>query len=333
MFTVNTSGLAILFCILTMIGWGSWANTQKLAGKERWPFELFYWDYSLGVALAGLLFFATLGMTGSQGMPAFANLAAASGKPIAHAIAAGALFNLANILLVAAIDAAGMAVAFPVGIGLALVIGTAASYIETPKGNLPFLSAGVGLILVAMLLSAAAHRRVSHGDRAGQRNGLAFAIIAGLLMGFFYPELMRSISANFNSEPIRPGLLTPYTALLFFGLGVLVSSIPFNGWFMRSRHSRMAEFWQARPRLHVPGILGGIIWMAALCLNVVASGVAGPAISYALGQGATLIAALWGVFIWKEFSAAQAGTNRLIFLMFVAYTAGIVLIGRAILTS
>jgi len=331
MFIVNSTGTAILFCVLTMIGWGSWANTQKLAGRERWPFELFYWDYSLGVAVTGLLFFITLGMFGSAGMPSFANLSSASVRAVLEAIFAGALFNLANILLVAAIDAAGLAVAFPVGIGLALVVGTAANYIETPKGNVVYLASGVCMILIAMIVSAAAHRRLPHTTAGARRAGLAFAIVAGLLMGFFYPQLMRSISPQFNSEPIRPGLLTPYTALLFFGLGVLLSSIPFNGWFMRSRHSRFQDFLRVRPGLHIPGILGGIIWMIALGLNVIASGVAGPAISYALGQGATLIAALWGVFVWHEFRDAPSGTNRLVALMFAAYTVGIMLIGRATL--
>ena len=333
MYTVHSSGIAVLFCILTMIGWGSWANTQKLAGKERWPFELFYWDYSIGVALAGLLFFLTLGMFGSGGMSSFANLASASAKSIWQAVAAGALFNLANILLVAAIDAAGMAVAFPVGIGLALVIGTAASYIQTPKGNTIYLTVGVCLIIVAMFVSAVAHRRLPRASASATRAGLLFAIVAGSLMGFFYPQLMRSISPDFNSRPIQAGGLTPYTALLFFGIGVLASSIPINGWFMRSRHSRMADFWSVRAGLHVPGILGGIIWMMALTLNVLAAGVAGPAISYALGQGATLIAALWGVFIWHEFRGAPPGTTRLIAIMFAAYAAGLILIGRAILIS
>lgn len=332
MFVVNSSGLAILLCVLTMIGWGSWANTQKLAGKEKWPFELFYWDYSIGVAVAGLLLFVTLGISGSAGMRSFANLSTASGHALWQAVGAGVLFNLANILLVAAIDAAGMSVAFPVGIGLALVIGTAASYIESPKGDVAYLSAGVCLVLVAMIVSAVAHARASRTSTANRRSGLVFAIVAGLLMGFFYPQLIRSISPAFNSDRIRPGLLTPYTALLFFGIGVLVSSIPFNSLFMWSRHSRFADYLRARPGLHSLGILGGIIWMIALGLNVIASGVAGPAISYALGQGATLIAALWGVFVWHEFRQAPQGTNRLIAVMFAAYTVGIILIGRAVLS-
>jgi glucose uptake protein len=330
MFTVHDSAIAILLCVLTMIGWGSWANTQKLAGKERWPFELFYWDYSIGVAVTGLLLLVTLGTFGSTGTPAFANLKTASLQAEWQAIASGGLFNLANILLVAAIDAAGMAVAFPVGIGLALVIGTAVSYWQTPQGNAGFLGAGVLLIVLAMIVSAVAHSRLPKTQGRGKTTGLAFAVAAGLLMGFFYPQLMRAISPAFNTQPIQPGMLTPYTALLFFGIGVLVSSVPINGWFMRSRGSHFADFIHARAALHVPGLLGGMIWMVALGLNVVASGVAGPAISYALGQGATLIAALWGVFVWREFQTAPAGTNRLIALMLAAYTLGIVAIGRAI---
>ena len=288
MFAVHDSATAIFLCFLTMLGWGSWANTQKLAGKEKWPFELFYWDYSLGVALTGLLFFVTLGMSYLQG---------ASGRAEWTAIASGALFNLANVLLVAAIDAAGMAVAFPVGIGLALVIGTTVSYFQTPKGSVIYLVLGVSLVLVAMIVSAVAHNRVTRAAVNGKNLGLIFSVAAGLLMGFFYPQLMRSMSSE-------PGMLTPYAALLFFGIGVLVSSIPINGWFMLSRGSKFSDFTAARPTLHLPGILGGMIWMAALGFNVLASGVAGPAVSYALGQGATLIAALWGVFVWREFRDA-----------------------------
>jgi len=315
MFTVHDSRTAIFLCFLTMLGWGSWANTQKLAGKEKWPFELFYWDYSLGVLITGLLFFVTLGMS---------HLGDASGHAEWTAIASGALFNLANVLLVAAIDAAGMAVAFPVGIGLALVIGTAVSYFQTPKGNATYLVSGVVFILIAMSFSSLAHNRLHRAQTKGRNLGLIFSVAAGLLMGFFYPQLMRSM-AN------EPGMLSPYGALLFFGIGVLVSSVPINGWFMRSRGSKFSDFTAARTALHLPGILGGMIWMAALGFNVLASSVAGPAISYALGQGATLIAALWGVFIWHEFRNAPEGTNRLIFITLAAYAIGLILIGLATL--
>src|SRR5947209_274324 len=190
MFIVHSTPVAILFCVLTMIGWGSWANTQKLAGRVKWPFELFYWDYSIGVALTGVLAALTLGSMGTTGVAAFTNVSSASLRSDLHALGAGALFNLANILLVAAIDAAGMSVAFPVGIGLALVIGTGLSYLQVPKGNLVLLSCGVVAIVAAMVISAYAHNRAAGAHGGTRRAGLLFALAAGILMGYFYPELM-----------------------------------------------------------------------------------------------------------------------------------------------
>ncbi|MFL6452112.1 MAG: multidrug DMT transporter permease [Bryobacteraceae bacterium] len=331
MFTVSGSFEAIAFCLITMIGWGSWANTQKLAGKERWPFELYYWDYAIGVAVAGVLFALTLGSVGSAGMGAFANLHTASSGAIAAALESGVLFNIANILLVVAIDAAGLALAFPVGVGLALVIGTVASYYESPKGNAVLLSSGVLLVVLAIIISAIASSRVQRQQRTQTAKGVAYAFAAGCLMGFFYPHLMRSISPDFNSAPIQRGQLTPYTALLFFGIGLLLSNLVVNTWFMRSHKSTFAQYAGAKPRLHMLGLLGGVIWMTALTTNVVASGVAGPAVSYALGQGATLVAALWGVFVWREFRGAPAGTRPLVATMLAGYAVGLLLIGKAIL--
>jgi glucose uptake protein len=302
MFVVNSLPLAILFCVITMLGWGSWANTQKLAGKEKWPFELFYWDYAIGVFLFSLLFAAMLG-------GGFTVIAAAT----IPALISGAIFNLANLLLVVAIDAAGLSVAFPVGIGLALVIGTVESYLEEPKGNPSFLFAGVALIVFAMIMSAAARQTVGK-NRA---RGLIFSIVAGCIMGLFYPQLMRAIG---------PAKLTPYVALVFFGAGVLASNFIVNTVFMRTGGVTYADYFRGSSKLHSIGILGGSIWMVALCLNVIASNVAGPAISYALGQGATLIAAIWGVFIWRE-----KGNILYTTLMFIGYASGLILIGAATL--
>jgi len=292
--------LAILFCVITMLGWGSWANTQKLAGKEKWPFELFYWDYAIGVFLFSLLF-ATLG--GRFAM----------GPGMVPALISGAIFNLANILLVVSIDAAGMSVAFPVGIGLALVIGTVESYLETPKGNPSLLFAGVALIVFAMIMSAASRQTVGKN----RIRGLLYSIVAGCIMGLFYPQLMRAIG---------PDKLTPYVALVFFGAGVLASNVAVNTVFMKAGHVTYADYFRGTAKLHSIGVLGGCIWMLALCLNVIAANVAGPAISYALGQGATLVAAIWGVFVWRE-----KGTMSYTILMFIGYATGLILIGAATL--
>lgn len=329
MFVVNSLPIAILFCVLTMLGWGSWANTQKLAGKEKWPFELFYWDYAIGVFLFGIVFAHTLGSFGSAGMAAKENLHAGGWGAVIPALVSGAIFNLSNILLVVGIDAAGMSVAFPVGVGLALVIGTVESYIQTPKGNPILLFAGVGLIVFAMIMSAMAHRRLPHGGGKSPLRGLIFSAIAGCIMGFFYPLLMRSVSPDFNSAPIVPGMLTPYVALMFFGAGVLISNGLWNTIFMHAGHVTYAAYFRGSAKLHAIGILGGVIWMLALSFNVIASSVAGPAVSYALGQGATLVAALWGLLIWKEFRTAPQGTAKYLVLMLAGYTSGLVLIGAA----
>jgi glucose uptake protein len=246
-----------------------------------------------------------------------------------RALLSGALFNVSNILLVVAIDAAGMSVAFPVGVGLALVIGTVASYAQTPKGNPGLLFFGVALVVVAMLVSALAYRKLPRPTGGSWKRGVVFAAVAGCLMGFFYPQLIRSISSDFRT--IEPGSLTPYTALLLFGAGLLLSNFVVNTVFMRAAGLTYADYFRGSAKLHSLGVMGGMIWMLALGLNVIASGVAGPAISYALGQGATLVATIWGVFVWKEFQSAPKGTMPLVGLMFAGYAAGLILIGLATL--
>ena len=329
MFAVRSLPVAIAFCIITMFGWGSWANTQKLAGKEKWPFQLFYWDYAIGVFVFSLFFAATLGSHGSSGMSAWANFQMAAHGPVHNALVSGMIFNLSNILLVVGIDAAGMSVAFPVGVGLALVIGTVESFIQNPKGDPRLLFTGVALIVFAMAMSAMAHNKLPQATGRHRLRGLLFSIIAGCIMGSFYPQLIRSISPGFNTAPIMPGMLTPYLALVFFGIGVLISNAVVNTVFMRAGRVTYADYFRGNSRLHLIGVLGGCIWMVALSFNVIASGVAGPAISYALGQGATLIAAIWGVLIWREFRSAPQGTTLYMALMFAGYTAGLILIGAA----
>lgn len=329
MFVVSNLPLAICFCVVTMLGWGSWANTQKLTGKDHWPFQLFYWDYAVGVLLCALLFAVTLGSHGEAGLSALANLHTLRAGFAVAAVLSGVIFNLANILVVIAIDAAGMAIAFPIGVGLALVLGTLISYVQSPKGKAVLIFAGVALILVAIVLSAVAHSRMARAGARRSGHGVLAAAVGGAVMGLFYPQFMRSVSPEFNSAPIRPGMLTPYLALVFFGLGVVVSNFVWNTVFMRVGRVTYAEYFRGSLRLHSIGVLGGAIWMTAFALNVIASSVAGPAVSYALGQGATFIAALWGLLIWREFRDAPRGTGKLVAFMLAGYAAGLVSIAAA----
>jgi glucose uptake protein len=328
MLIVESYALAVVLCVLTMLCWGSWANTQKLASRE-WRFQLFYWDYAIGVLLLALVLAFTAGSTGDAGRGFLADLSQAEGRNLGLAFLGGVVFNLSNILLVAAIDIAGMAVAFPIGVGLALALGVITNYVASPVGNPVLLFAGVAGVVLAILLSAAAYRRLpSQGARTSGK-GITLSVVAGLLMGYFYRFVAASMSTDFRD--LEPGRLGPYTAVVAFSVGLLVSTFLWNTIVMARPFVGDPVpfgdyFRKGTARLHLVGILGGAIWNLGMSLSIIASGAAGFAISYGLGQGATLVAALWGVFVWKEFEKAPPGTSRLLAAMFAAFVVGLALI-------
>ncbi len=327
MFIIENYSTAIVFCIITMLCWGSWANTQKLAANT-WRFELFYWDYVFGILLVSLLFAFTLGSTGSGGRSFIEDILQADKHNIFSAIIGGIIFNAANILLVAAIAIAGMAVAFPVGIGLALVIGVIVNYIDNPVGNKMMLFGGVALIVIAILLNANAYRKMQSGNKKASSKGLWLSIVAGVLMGFFYKYVAAAMFPDFNLP--EAGKLSPYTAVVFFAVGILLSNFLFNSLLMRrpfvGTPVSYSDYFKGGLKDHITGILGGAIWCVGMSFSIIASGKAGPAISYGLGQGATVVAAFWGIFIWKEFRNAPKGTSAVLNIMLLLYLAGLSLI-------
>ena len=327
MLIVESYPIAVVLCFVTMLCWGSWANTQKLASKE-WRFQLFYWDYAVGVLVLSLIFSFTLGSFGSGGRSFLADLSQASGAAIWSALLGGIVFNLSNILLVAAIDIAGMAVAFPIGVGLALVLGVVINYIKLPVGDPVLLVVGVVGVVIAIVLDALAYRRLPT-DKQTTTKGILISVAAGVLMGFFFRFVVASMATDFTNP--ESGLLTPYTAVFVFSVGLLLSNFVWNSIVMKKPFVGEPVpygdyFTKGSARLHMVGILGGMIWNVGMSLCIVASGAAGPSFSYGLGQGATMVAAFWGVFIWKEFKDAPQGTNRLLALMFVFYIVGLGLI-------
>ncbi len=328
MLIVQSYALAVTMCVITMICWGSWANTQKLASKE-WRFQLYYWDYAIGVVLLALALAFTLGSTGSGGRPFLADLRQAEGKWLGSAFLGGVVFNLSNILLVAAIDIAGLAVAFPIGVGLALVLGVITTYLVNPTGNVPMLALGVGSIVIAILLDALAYRRLGGSGRAAPVKGIAISVAAGLLMGWFYSFVAQSMGKiDPSTQGLEAGKLSPYTAIAAFSFGLLVSNFLWNTIMMIRPLSGEPVplgdyFTKGNARLHAIGILGGAIWNIGMSFSIIAASVAGPALSYGLGQGATMIGAFWGVFIWKEFVNAPPGTNKLLGAMFAFYLIGL----------
>lgn len=348
MFLLESYPIAVLFCVVTMLCWGSWGNTQKAAGKT-WRFELFYWDYVLGVFLMSLIFAFTLGSHGEWGRGFCADLSQASPQSLGWAFAGGVVFNIANIMLVAAIAIAGMSVAFPIGIGLALVLGVILNYLADQSGNAMLLFSGVTLVMVAILLNAKAYSQLPQDEAsqggASKKKGLILAILCGVLMSLFYYFVASSLAkvdvggtlldltaANMQNEGaiLQVGKLTPYTANVVFALGVLLSSFLVMPILMAKpvvgTPVAISGYFRGSCKEHTWGIVGGCIWAVGMSLNVIAAGVASPAVSYGLGQGATLIAAIWGVFIWQEFKTAPRGTGKILAAMFLCFLIGLTLI-------
>lgn len=301
MFIISHYPLAVVVCFLTMLCWGSWANTQKLTTQSV-PTTIFYRDYTYGILILSLLLAFTLGSFGTVGRSFLVDMKQADIQSILYALIGGFVFNIANMLIVVGIELAGLSVAMPVGIGLALILGVVVNYISSPMGNLNLLLAGVFAIFLAIVFSALAYRSKATTDASVNTQGIVASLVGGFLMSFFFYFVARAMAPDF-AHP-GPGLLTPYTALVLFAIGV-VSSTPLFLPVLRRFASKPADgeidYSDVSRRNHRIGMLGGMVWCLGMASSLLASGEAGYAISYGLGQGATIVAVLWGVFIWNEF--------------------------------
>ena len=328
----HSYGMALMLTILTMICWGSWANVLKVA--RGWRFELLYYDYAIGVALGAALAGLTFGTWGSYGLRFMGDLSHAGNINILCGFAGGVIFNLSNILVVGAISVAGMGVGFPIGVGLALVVGVIWNYIVDPQGNPVLLFAGVALVVAAIIVDAIAYRTFEAGKGADRKaatwKGIKLAVVGGILMGMFYPLVEIGKSGEQG--------LGPYAVGFVFALGILVSVFFYNIYFMRfpiaGPRLTFGDYLKGSAWFHILGIVGGMVWITGSLTNFVAASApkelqVGPAISYAIGQGSTMVGALWGVLVWKEFAGGGAKVNRLLVLMFVLFMAGLAAVSIA----
>ena len=320
MYQPEAYAAALFFMIVSMVCWGSWANTMKLT--PGYAFPLFYWDYLVGMVMGALVWGFTLGSHGSAGLSFLADLHGADTGHILYALLAGIIFNVANLLLVAAIEIAGLAVAFPIGIGLALVVGALTNYLISPKGNPLLLFGGIVLVVLAIIFDAMAYKKREVQKKAISARGIKISIACGILMGTFYPLIVKATTGK--------AALGPYAVSFLFCIGAVLCALPLNNYLMRKPLTgaapvTMQQFFATKPAYHLWGIVGGLIWCTGTTFNFVASHaqLVGPAISYALGQGATMVSAIWGVFIWKEFVNAPAESRRLIPLMFLFFLIGL----------
>ncbi len=332
MFIVNSYSLAVILCFVIMLCWGSWGNTQKLAAKS-WRYELFYWDYVIGMVLFSLLLAFTLGSIGSEGRPFLQDIAQASSSAVWSIVIGGVIFNASNILLSASTSIAGMSVAFPLGVGLALVLGVFNNYRVavqqgTDPGNVTLLALGVALVVAAIVCNgvASAQKGDSGISKKDQRKGIILAFLAGIIMSFFSSFVMRAMDLTNFAAPAE-GKVTPYTATVIFTLAVLASNFIFNTIVMKKpfvgEPVSYSQYFKGNAKTHLVGMLGGAIWCLGTALSYITAEKAGAAISYALGQGAPMVAAIWGVFIWKEFKGAPKKVYGLLAVMFVLFVAGL----------
>jgi len=323
MFTPQSLGIALFMMITSAICWGSWANTYK--GVKNYRFELFYWDYAVGIFLVSLIFALTMGSTGNDASSFLNNVRSADPGNIVYTMVAGAIFNLANLLLVAAIDMAGLAIAFPVAIGIALVVGVISSYVQQPKGNAALLAGGVLCALIAVVLDGKAYGSLAIAGRSVSKKSIVICVVSGILMGLWAPLVTHAMT-NGNT-------LGPYSVAVFLTLGALLSCLIWNTYFMQhplvGEPVSFAGFFSAPISGHALGLLGGFVWGIGMVFNLVAASFTGVAISYAIGQSAPMVAALWGVLAWKEFAGAPAKASMYLGLMFVFYCLGILLVARA----
>ena len=329
MYIVGSYTLAVIFCFVTMLCWGSWGNTQKLAAKS-WRYELFYWDYVIGMVLFSLVLAFTAGSIGSEGRPFLQDLAQADWASIGWVLLGAVVFNVSNILLSASVSIAGMAVAFPLGVGIALVMGVLNNLLLHPTEgqNTGLLWLGVALVVVAIICNGIASGKVSNEQRDPKQNrkGIILALVAGIIMSFFSALVYNGVDLDNFATPAA-GKLTPYTAMVIFSLGVFLSNFVVNTIVMKKpfvgEPVTYKQYFAGSFPTHLVGVLGGCIWALGTSLNYICAGTAGAAVSYALGQGAPMIAAIWGVFIWKEFKGAGKDVYALLALMFGLFIAGL----------
>jgi glucose uptake protein len=326
MYLPGSASIALLLTILTTVFWGSWANSFKVT--RSYPFPLFYWDYVLGVILCSLGFAFTLGSHGSSGEPFLANLQASDRSDWFMALIGGAVFNIANLLLVAATDIAGLAVAFPLAIGIAMVEGVVLSYALQPAGNILYLGLGVVLAIAAVLFNARAYKALdaqAADHQSTSRKGIIVSLISGVLMGGWAPFVTRAMTHGH--------VMTPYSVTVLFGIGAFLCNLVVNPYFMkRPLHGDPVSFsgyWRAGARNHLLGLVGGIAWGIGGSFNLIAAGLVGIPISYAIGQASPLIAATWGIFVWHEFTGAPKLAWRSLQWMFALYVAAIGLLALA----
>jgi glucose uptake protein len=344
-----TTLASLLLVILSLVCWGSWANTQRLVFK--WRFELFYYDFTLGLAVCLLLAAFTLGSMNSQELTVSDNMLIAGYRKMAYAVGAGVIVNLANMLLVAAISLSGMAVAFPLSFGVGLIVMSIANFIGNPNSANPLLLfAGLVLVLVAVLVDVVAYR--THIDALKDATmikgpvldprtrlpvkspiaarGIMISIASGIVLGFFFPAVDSAAGGDNGVGPYGLGLL--------IGAGMLFSTLMYVPFFInfpvQGEPVQVRDYFKGSKKQHFWGIFGGLVWAVGLIAALVQAAApaavrTSPALAFGLVQATPILAALWGLLAWREAKDSSQGVKMLLLGMMVVYLAGLTMVSLA----
>jgi glucose uptake protein len=344
----STTLASLLLLILTLFCWGSWANSQRLVFK--WRFELFYYDFALGMAACILIAVFTLGSMNAQELTVSDNMMIAGYHKMAYGVAAGIVVNLAYMMLVAGISLSGMAVAFPLAFGIALIVTSVTNFIGNPQSsNTLLLFSGLVLVLIAVLVDIIAYR--SHVDAlaAGAKGGpildprtkmpvrtptaargILISILGGIALGFFLPIVDSSRSGDNG--------VGPYGLAALIGAGMFFSTLIYVPFFInfpvQGEPVQVRDYFKGAKKQHFWGIFGGFVWAVGLVAFLVEGAVppalqTAPALAAGLIQGAPIIAALWGLLAWREFKGSTQGVKMLMLGMTVLFLAGLALVSLA----
>jgi glucose uptake protein len=330
----------LILMVLSLLCVGLWANTYKLAGKMR--FELYSVDFAIGLGLAAVIFAFTFGNLGYDGFSLMDDVMQVHKRQWMDAVGAGVIFNLANILLLAAISVSGMAAAIPVTLGLTLVMGVLWDQIGQKTSNPLDLYLGCGLVLVAIVADAVANRSLvamrraaapKQGKKArtpGAMKGLILAVVSGLLLAGTHPLLKAASTGDVG--------LGPYSLMLLFAVGAFLSTFVFSIFFMnlpvQGQPLEIMDFFKTQSRRHLFGVAGGILWCAGTLAVFVSAGTApeaqlGRAGTLALSNGGALVAGLCGLLIWREFQEGGGRAKTLAFVALILFASGVALVSLA----
>jgi glucose uptake protein len=321
---ISDSSFPIAFGMLMcgMICWGSWPSAEKIT--RNWRTEFFHLDFSLGLFLASLLAIGIYKQS-DPGAAFLKGLLEADRSAWLWALGGGAFMNAGNLALLAGIRRVGIAVAFPISVGLSIVVGTLLTYLVNPKGNLLFLGAGVVLIFLAVITNSVAYgyRKTDGSNKHRSINDLAICVVSGTLFMCSGPMFAKAIS---STKPLDPN-----GTCILYALGSLIIAGPLLIYLTRhpieERPFSFIAYLHGSTRNHLAGLIGGGIWGAGMLLVFLPANIVGPALALAVGQADPLVAALWGVLIWGEFRGAPASARALLASMFILYVAGLACLG------